>query len=85
MKAAVFHAAHEQLTIEDIDHDEPRPDEVVVRTAASGVCHSDVHFYDGLYVMPTPAVLGHEILGRVVEVGQGKVELTDMVLLVSFS
>ena len=69
MKAAVFHAAHEQLTIEDIDRDDPRPQEVVVRTAASGVCHSDVHFYDGLYVMPTPAVLGHEAAGVVEAVG----------------
>lgn len=69
MKAAVFHAAHENLTIEDIDRDDPRPEEVVVRVAASGVCHSDVHFYDGLYVMPTPAVLGHEAAGIVEAVG----------------
>ena len=69
MKAAVFHAAHEPLTIEDIDRGEPRPQEVVVRTAASGVCHSDVHFHDGYYVMPTPAVLGHEAAGFVEAVG----------------
>ena len=69
MKAAVFHAAHEPLTIEDIDRGEPRPQEVVVRTAASGVCHSDVHFHDGFYVMPTPAVLGHEAAGYVEAVG----------------
>ena len=69
MRAAVFHAAHEPLTIEDIDRGEPRPQEVVVRTAASGVCHSDVHFYDGFYVMPTPAVLGHEAAGHVEAVG----------------
>ena len=69
MQAAVFHAAHEPLTIEDIDRGEPRPQEVVVRTAASGVCHSDVHFHDGYYVMPTPAVLGHEAAGYVEAVG----------------
>ena len=69
MRAAVFHAAHEPLTIEDIDRGEPRPQEVVVRTAASGVCHSDVHFHDGFYVMPTPAVLGHEAAGHVEAVG----------------
>ena len=69
MKAAVFHAAREPLTIEDIDRGEPRPQEVVVRTAASGVCHSDVHFHDGYYVMPTPAVLGHEAAGYVEAVG----------------
>ena len=69
MKAAVFHAPHEQLTIEEIDHDEPQPGEVVVRVAASGVCHSDLHFVDGLYSIPAPAVLGHEAAGVVEAVG----------------
>ena len=70
MKAAVFHAAHENLTIEDIDRDEPRPEEVVVRTAASGVCPSAAPFNQGLDVMPTPAVFGHEAAGVVEAVGE---------------
>ena len=69
MQAAVFHAPHERLTIEEIDHDDPRPGEVVVRVAASGVCHSDLHFVDGLYALPGPAVLGHEAAGVVAAVG----------------
>ena len=69
MQAAVFHAPHERLTIEEIDHDDPRPGEVVVRVAASGVCHSDLHFVDGLYALPAPAVLGHEAAGVVAAVG----------------
>ncbi len=74
MQAAIFHAPHEELTIEAIDIDEPREHEVLVRTVASGVCHSDLHFIDGLYPMRTPAVLGHEAAGVVEAVGS---QVTD--------
>ena len=69
MKAAIFHGPNQPLTIEQVDIDEPREREVVVRTVASGVCHSDLHFVDGLYMWPTPAVLGHEAAGVVEKVG----------------
>ena len=69
MKAAVFHGPNQPLTIEQVDIDEPKEREVVVRTVASGVCHSDLHFVDGLYMWPTPAVLGHEAAGVVEKVG----------------
>ena len=69
MRAAVFHAPNDALTVEEIELDEPRGSEVVVRTAASGVCHSDLHFVEGLYAMQTPAVLGHEGAGIVEAVG----------------
>ena len=69
MQAAVFHAAHEPLTIEEVDIDDPQPREVLVRTVASGVCHSDLHFVEGLYPLPGPAVLGHEAAGIVEAVG----------------
>ncbi len=49
MKAAVFHGPNQPLTIEQVDIDEPQDHEVLVRTAASGVCHSDLHFVEGLY------------------------------------
>jgi S-(hydroxymethyl)glutathione dehydrogenase/alcohol dehydrogenase len=42
---------------------------VLVRTVASGVCHSDLHFVDGYYQFPTPAILGHEAAGIVEAVG----------------
>ena len=48
MKAAVFRTVHQPLTIEDVDLSTPGPHEVCVRTAAAGVCHSDVHFQQGL-------------------------------------
>ncbi len=57
MKAAVFHGAHKPLTIENVDIGTPIKREVLVRTVASGVCHSDLHFVDGYYPFPTPAIL----------------------------
>src|SRR5438093_6367187 len=69
MKAALFHGPHQALTIEEVDIDKPMGREVLVRTVASGVCHSDLHFVDGFYPFPTPAILGHEAAGIVEEVG----------------
>jgi S-(hydroxymethyl)glutathione dehydrogenase / alcohol dehydrogenase len=69
MKAAIFHGPHEPLTIEDVHIDKPMAHEVVVRVVASGVCHSDLHFVDGYYPFPAPAILGHEAAGIVEDVG----------------
>src|SRR6201981_989963 len=69
MKAAVFHGPNQPLTIEQVEIDEPQDREVLVRTAASGVCHSDLHFVEGLYPFPAPAILGHEGAGVVEKVG----------------
>ncbi|MBM3946633.1 MAG: Zn-dependent alcohol dehydrogenase, partial [SAR202 cluster bacterium] len=49
--------------------DRPGPHEVVVKTAASGVCHSDLHFVEGLYPQEAPAILGHEAAGVIESVG----------------
>ena len=40
-----------------------------MRTACAGLCHSDLHFIEGLYPAPLPAVLGHEFAGIVEAVG----------------
>jgi len=69
MKAAVFHGPQKPLTIENVDIAKPIGREVLVRTVASGVCHSDLHFVDGYYPFPAPAILGHEAAGIVEEVG----------------
>ena len=69
MKAAVFHGPHQTLTMENIEIDKPMAHEVLVKTVASGVCHSDLHFVDGLYPFPAPAILGHEAAGIVEQVG----------------
>ncbi|HWO94266.1 MAG TPA: Zn-dependent alcohol dehydrogenase [Dehalococcoidia bacterium] len=71
MKAAVFHGPNQPLTIEnDVEMDKPMRREVVVRTVASGVCHSDLHFIEGLYPGPAPGILGHESAGIVEAVGE---------------
>ena len=69
--AAVFREVHQPLTIETVDLDEPRGREVLVRTAATGVCHSDLHIVDGLgrFNLDRPFVLGHEGSGVVEAVG----------------
>ncbi|HEY0423835.1 MAG TPA: alcohol dehydrogenase catalytic domain-containing protein [Rhodopila sp.] len=51
--AAVFRKVHEPLTIEAVDIDKPQGREVLVRTVATGVCHSDLHVVDGLSRYPT--------------------------------
>ena len=69
--AAVFRKPHEPLTIETVDIDKPRGREVLVRTVATGVCHSDLHIVEGLgrYPLDKPYVLGHEGAGVVEAVG----------------
>ena len=69
MKAAVFHGPHKELTIENVDIAKPIGREVLVHTVASGVCHSDLHFIEGLYPFASPAILGHEAAGIVEAVG----------------
>jgi S-(hydroxymethyl)glutathione dehydrogenase / alcohol dehydrogenase len=69
MKAAVLNSIPGQLDIEDIDIGTPGPREVLIRTAAAGLCHSDLHFMEGKYSFPCPAVLGHESAGVVEAVG----------------
>jgi S-(hydroxymethyl)glutathione dehydrogenase/alcohol dehydrogenase len=76
MKAAIFHGPKTPLTIEDVDIAKPLGREVLVRTVASGVCHSDLHFIDGYYPFPAPAILGHEAAGIVEEVGPHVTEFT---------
>jgi S-(hydroxymethyl)glutathione dehydrogenase/alcohol dehydrogenase len=69
MKAAVLREVRTPLVIEEVKISKPGPREVLVRTAAAGVCHSDLHFIEGLYPHPLPAVLGHESSGIVEQVG----------------
>src|ERR1700734_3948177 len=70
MKAAVFHAAHLPLTIEEVEIEKPKRREVLLRPAFAGLCHSDLHFMEGLYPYPAPAVLGHEGAAIVEAVGE---------------
>lgn len=70
MRAALLHAMPGELNIEDVEIAAPGPREVVVRTAAAGLCHSDYLLMEGRLVMPmSPIVLGHESAGVVEAVG----------------
>jgi S-(hydroxymethyl)glutathione dehydrogenase/alcohol dehydrogenase len=71
INAAVFRKAHAPLTVEAVDIDTPWSREVLVRTVATGVCHSDLHVVDGLthQNVNQPIVLGHEGSGVVEAVG----------------
>ena len=69
MKAAVLREVNTPLQVEEVEVDQPGPREVLIRTGATGVCHSDLHFVEGKYATPFPVVLGHEAAGTIAAVG----------------
>jgi len=70
MKAAVLFEPKTPLSIEEVSVAKPGPREVLIRTAAVGVCRSDLHFVDGAYPHPLPTIPGHEAAGVVEAVGE---------------
>jgi NDMA-dependent alcohol dehydrogenase len=75
VKAAVMWSFNEPLKIDALKLKAPREDEVVVKVAASGVCHSDLSVTKMVIPIPPPVVLGHEGAGVVEEVGKGVKDL----------
>lgn len=76
MKAAVLHEFKTPLSLEDVPRPQPGPGEVLIEVEVCGVCHSDLHVADGDWkqlagIVKKPLILGHEIVGRVVERGAG--------------
>jgi aryl-alcohol dehydrogenase len=69
--AAIARERFGDFSIERIDLTDPRPDELLVRIVASGMCQTDQHARDGYYNTPLPAVFGHEGAGVVEAVGGG--------------
>jgi len=69
MKAAVLFKPNSPLEIIDISTRKPKAHEVLVRTSFVGLCHTDLHFIEGLNEHPLPLVLGHEASGIVEQVG----------------
>ncbi len=68
--AALFLGPDEPIAVEQINVDDPAPNEVLLRTAACGVCHSDLHYMQGSIAGPRPPVVpGHEPAGVVEAVG----------------
>jgi Zn-dependent alcohol dehydrogenase len=69
VRAAVMHEFGAPLVVEELELDPPKTGEVLVRMAASGVCHSDLHVVQGVHPTELPVVLGHEGAGVVEQVG----------------
>lgn len=79
MKAAVYYKDEKKLRIEDVPVPEPKLGEVLVKVAACGVCHTDLHYLD--HGVPTfkkpPLILGHEISGHIAKIGEGITNLSE--------
>lgn len=71
MRAAVLRRPGEGLAVETLRTPRPGPGEALLQVTACGLCHSDLHVRGGAIGFPVPAVLGHEVSGRVVELGPG--------------
>jgi S-(hydroxymethyl)glutathione dehydrogenase/alcohol dehydrogenase len=69
MRAAVL--AHDRLEILEIPTPAPGPGEALLEVFACGVCHTDLHVMKGEVAFPRPAVMGHEVSGRIVAIGAG--------------
>ncbi len=73
MKAAVFYGANQALKIEEVPVPSPALGEALVKVAACGVCHTDLHYID--HGVPTfkkpPMILGHEVSGTIAALGEG--------------
>src|SRR5277367_1350354 len=69
IKAAVVHERSAPFVIDTVELCAPRPDELIVRVVASGMCQTDLHGRDGYYASPYPGVYGHEGAGVVEAVG----------------
>jgi alcohol dehydrogenase, propanol-preferring len=70
MKAAVLHAANQPLKIEDIPIPAVTPGHTLLRVLACGVCRTDLHIFEGdLPLIHQPLILGHQIVGEIIEGG----------------
>ena len=76
MKALVFEAPH-RAAVAELDAPAIGPDEVLIRSRAVGICHSDFELFEGRYIIPIayPIIPGHEWAGEVVEVGSAVSDL----------
>jgi propanol-preferring alcohol dehydrogenase len=77
MRAQILDAARSPLRMRAISRPRPRPDEILIRVRCCGVCRTDLHVLDGELTSPKlPLVLGHQIVGTIVERGS---EVEDLV------
>lgn len=71
MRAAVLREPGKGLRVETIRTPRPKDGEVLIKVAACGMCHSDLHVIGGAIAFPMPCVLGHEVAGTIVALGPG--------------
>jgi S-(hydroxymethyl)glutathione dehydrogenase/alcohol dehydrogenase len=71
VRAAVVHGPNQPFVMESLQLEGPREGEVLVHIKTTGLCHSDLHVYEGKLPWQFPALLGHEAAGVVVECGPG--------------
>ena len=76
IKAAVHRAVGEPTSIESLTISSAGPGEVRVAVSACAICHSDLMYVDGSWATSFPLVLGHEVSGRVIEIGEGVSNVT---------
>jgi S-(hydroxymethyl)glutathione dehydrogenase/alcohol dehydrogenase len=76
LKAAVLRKIG-TLDIEELKEPEVKDDEVLIKVNSVGVCHTDLHVLKGHIPFPLPAVLGHEVSGTVVKLGNGVSNVQD--------
>ncbi len=73
-RAAILREPNTPWSVEEIELDEPQQGEILVKTLAAGMCHSDEHAHDGSMPVPLPIVGGHEGSGEVIGLGPGVTE-----------
>jgi len=83
IEAAVARAKSAPMSLETIELESPRTDEILVKVVATGICHTDIAMRDQAYPVPQPIVLGHEGAGIVAAVGSAvtKVKPGDRVVM----
>jgi threonine 3-dehydrogenase len=80
MKALVKNRAEQGLILADVPEPQPGPREVVIKVAKTGVCGTDLHIYNwdawAQKAVKVPNVIGHEFVGRIVEIGDDVVDFS---------
>lgn len=71
MRAAIWNGGTPDLVVETIPVPVPQAGEALIHVAACGVCHTDLHVMKSEVAFPAPAVMGHEVSGTIVEIGDG--------------
>lgn len=77
LEAPMPYAESQPLVVEELELEEPRAGELLVRVAAAGLCHSDLSVMNGSRPRPTPMALGHEAAGVVERVGAGVFDVAE--------